>query len=457
MAFEPIVFTYTPPLTVSAPIADVVARPTVSNTTSNAATLIKRFNDLAETAQYLVSAIQSITRSMGISINVPANPAFDQAFKSINGLNGSQVTPTVIPIKLYSQWLNAQVAITQVEMANGLASGVDVNLAQVADLSTLTNTVEDALLENSTYQSQVPLALRGLVNDSMMFQSFQTSLSGYPVISNANGNDVGDDLNDTLNNIADRYTSNYQDLNSMLSSAGPVASDVTSVATALSAQPVQDIVQLVSLLNAARGLMYRGAFKDLAKDLANFSVVRLCCDIGSMSCMADRFTQSVLKPMTNITGPLGQVISNSKNISASVGIIPSGPLTGMPSVNTFTNGGVTTPSASAAISSVPGVVNNYPASLMALGEQASFAMAGVGSQLTNKMKQFKRATDRRISIQASLTQMMSSVQSLDSVISISGSLMPKATLPGSPVPAITSSAPVLPTMSSTVSSILTVV
>lgn len=487
MSFTPITFTYTPPPTVVAPpptttvIVNSDGTVTSSNVvstsavpTTNAATLSQQMLDLKATSQYIQSVILSLTANTGVSINVAANPAFDRGFKSINGTNSA--TPTIIPIKIYNNWLDANVGVAQLESAAGVDSPVDVNLSEAADLSTLTNTVENSLLENATYQSQVPLLLRTLKTDAVVFQAWSDALSQYPCNTNPDSTDVSPALNTLLSDTASRYQTAYSAINTLLTTVNAVEADVQNVLNAFLGQSVADITRIMSIFSATKGLMYKSSFTDISKSIANYSVARLAGELGSMVCLADRLTQAVVSPLSNITGPLAAVLSGAQGIASIVGTLPSGAMAGMSTVSTCS---ATASQASATVLNTPNSVTSVAqsasayigqtsAGVQALGEQLNFSLNGLTSLTNARIREFQRTIDSRLSIHGNLTQALCAVRSADALIAIATSAISQMTT--SQVPTVTlasgvtvqstsgtfvSTPPTFPSMPTAVANILT--
>jgi hypothetical protein len=91
MSFSPWKFARNPPLTVPSPSAIPSVVPTsttgggTATNTSRATVLSANLTDLAGTAIYLQSLILSLTKGLGITVNIASNPDLGRALSAIYG------------------------------------------------------------------------------------------------------------------------------------------------------------------------------------------------------------------------------------------------------------------------------------------------------------------------------------------------------------------------------------
>ena len=194
MSFNKIVFSYTPPPTAlpqAIPGQPGTILPVTATSSKNdlakasrAAALIDRLRALKATAQYLESLIAARCQGMGINPNYSVDPELGMALAR---LYSAPTPPTGIGLEMYNNLLAAEIGITRAEMAlAGSSSPIKVSPMQKADLMKVTLAFEDAMAETGQFRHQLPLLMRELKNDELIFDSLVGSLQEYPVL---NGSD----------------------------------------------------------------------------------------------------------------------------------------------------------------------------------------------------------------------------------------------------------------------------
>lgn len=178
MAFKTFRWLYNPPPTL-APAPPPVAPPlSPAARDSNAAKLIARLDDLNITARYLEKAIVERTGKLGIKLNLKSDPELAIALERIYGS-----TPEAISVGMYDFLLDAEAGIQRAEIAvEEVDAEVHVDPVQKADLSRINAYFEDALVEEATVDSALPLLLRPLKGDRIIFDNLKEALSEYPIL-----------------------------------------------------------------------------------------------------------------------------------------------------------------------------------------------------------------------------------------------------------------------------------
>src|ERR1035441_7186247 len=106
---------------------------------------------------------------------------------SMRTISTGSAPPTGIGLEMYNNLLAAEIGITRAEMAlAGSSSPIKVSPMQKADLMKVTLAFEDAMAETGQFRHQLPLLMRELKNDELIFDSLVGSLQEYPVL---NGSD----------------------------------------------------------------------------------------------------------------------------------------------------------------------------------------------------------------------------------------------------------------------------
>jgi hypothetical protein len=178
MAFRPFKWIFNPPKTVPPVPAPPPLPSAPAPRDSRAARLIGRLGELRETARYLEGLIVERTRNMGVQFDLSADPELAMALERIYG-----EAPEGVSIEMYNHLLDAQVGTVRAEIALGESEGPWlVDPVQKADLQRVNDAVENALVEEGSFEHQLPLLLRPLKNDRVIFDNLEEGLGQYPIL-----------------------------------------------------------------------------------------------------------------------------------------------------------------------------------------------------------------------------------------------------------------------------------
>ena len=189
MSFQKIQFVYTPPPTAlpqSIPSQSGTILPATSSTNdlaklSTAAALIDRLQALKSTAQYLESLLIAKSAGIGVVPNYAVNPDLSLV---LSRLYSTATPPTGISLAMYTNLLTAEMGITRAEIAlAGKDSQLTVSPVQKADLMTANLAFEDALADTGLFRHQLPLLIREVQGDTIVFDSLIAGLQQYPVLA----------------------------------------------------------------------------------------------------------------------------------------------------------------------------------------------------------------------------------------------------------------------------------
>jgi hypothetical protein len=367
MSFSPWKFAFTPPATVPSPGATPstvgsgssgsngsgTTNVTGSSTNpSRASALISQFNNLAGTANYLQSVILSLTQGLGVTVDTNTSPDLARALTALYGS-----IPPAISIQMYSNALDIEFGAQQVALATGTDSSIQANPYQNQAVVTVNKAVEVALTAAGTFQSQIPLMLRGLKTQSTVYTQWQSQLTSYPAtnptastnnspdVIQASTVDVGDDLNDALTTHASSMASTYASTFNLLSSASSVSQDIVCMVKTFSALSKTELAQVKSLFTLIGSTDTSEDMADISNGLTSFVFVQLMSQASSMVMSLDRVAQMALTPLKSMVNPLGSSVSSVQNSAATqlVGVVrattqqarvASGPLAGLIGTNT---------------------------------------------------------------------------------------------------------------------------
>lgn len=396
MSFEPLSFTYTPPPTVASSETASASSASVPaiGAQSQAASLAASFDDLGATSIYLQEAILSFTKTVGITIDPTVHPEFDLAFRSVYP---GQDPPASVPVWLYNHWLNADLGGMQVAMALGSSSAYTANPKQAADYTQLARSVERGLQANSSYQATLPLLLRGLKSDSIVFAGISTALKAYPAVSSggvksaypgtaapASPTDVGTGLNDYLGSVITSYSQTYAQTYKTLSGLSCVDAGINSVGALLISQTAAALSQISGLLSSFTGSELASTLSSLANDLSGFAFAQLATEAIGMVSMLDRFEQAITAPLSSSPGPLATLIQSAQAYSALVGLSLDSMLSEAACM------AAPQPS-SASFATLPGGMRQ-------LGQVLNYATNSMSQKAINGLRQFRRVMTRRMSV-----------------------------------------------------------
>ena len=169
MSFEKITFTYTPPPTVSSPTplgtgdqAYLTAGTGDLYAQSRAGQLLSRLADLRATAQYLEDCVSASVPGMGVRLDPATDPAVAVALSRIFS---TETNIQDIDLGMYQSMLKAEETIQRLDIQLDPSSSLMVSPIQRADLNLVTKSFEKALVEDGSFEHQLPLLLRPLSGD----------------------------------------------------------------------------------------------------------------------------------------------------------------------------------------------------------------------------------------------------------------------------------------------------
>jgi hypothetical protein len=445
MSFKPFEYKYVPPKTVPQPSrVDVDALPSSDSFSesakgSNAGKLIAGLEEMAETSIYLQTAIVERMRNTGVEIDLSAEP--DVAI-ALTRIYGTDTPPSVITIPMFNNLLDAEAGMLQLDMQLDEGSLVEVNPIQHADVSLVTKRVEDLLIDSGEYRNQLPVLLRSLKGDVVVYRNWNRDLRSYPAVGvitptdfirNAlhkpgpidqaliatRRMDISDGLYSTMTSWMNRYSSIYSSVYQMMSTVNHIERGISHVAEAFILQPVQDIVRVISLLNGLKGLFHKGALKNIADSLTDFVFARMAADVGGFMFLIDRFVRMAVDPIRHATGKLGMLLGSVNRITNQIGQIASGGLKGMTAGNACSQKPHSNHGSNKRID-VPGLGagDALPEALKTLGDHLSWSTRLAGQQRDTVDESFRKLTERRLKDQADRIDTMCSLQSLDSLLAI---------------------------------------
>jgi len=149
---------------------------------SRANQLINRLIDLHATAAYLQDVL--LRRSEGIGIQLDPETDYE-ALDSLNRLYESDDLKTV-DVGMYNQLLDAAMAALRVELRqeeHDEPSSMTVSPQQSLDIERVLGAFEDALTEQGDFKYQLPVLLRDLKADQVIFEEMSDGLQAYPILS----------------------------------------------------------------------------------------------------------------------------------------------------------------------------------------------------------------------------------------------------------------------------------
>ena len=219
MSFRKISFQYTPPPTAQPqPLDKPVAQrnlPVVPDVrSSRAAKMIGRIDVLKATGRYLQDLIRARAAGIGIELNFNAAPDLAMA---LSRLYASEAPPPGITLEMYNNLLDAELGVMRAEMALADSnSPLMVQPLQKADLMQVTAAFEDALADTGMFRHQLPLLLRELKGDDIVFDSLRDGLQEYPILSGSEYQPVPETAAAVTNPDEDWYVPPDQDLNDLV-------------------------------------------------------------------------------------------------------------------------------------------------------------------------------------------------------------------------------------------------
>lgn len=446
--FKPIKFTFTPPPTIQ---PQTVITPSINTpgktpqvasqfgssqaAASKAAQLVTRLQNLTATSQYLMLALNSLVAQLGVSFDLSANPDLGRALSRIYN---ATTPPSSMDMTMYNSLLEADIAFLQFDLMNPPGSPVQVQPLQRADVTLATKSFENALISTGQYNQTLPVLLRSLAGDQVIFGSMTNMLNQYPVLAvpqltpaqlavtvppasssdrdlNSAATDIGDDFAGMLNGVLDQWQSSYAGIYQVVASPDPTETALPSVVATLSTQPSSDLTRLVVMLGNLLSFQHQPALQASHDSVDNLILPRLISDVSVHAGNLDFVSQVAVGPSAGFGGAMGTVMSTIASINIG-GILNVG-LTG--SVGVAAGGYAPpppTPSQQAALAGLP-------EGLQILAANTAWSQQESNRQNALVQKNIQRLTLRRLTNQGNQTEMLVSMKSISSSIGIIQSII----------------------------------
>jgi hypothetical protein len=153
---------------------------------------------------------------------------------------------------MYNNLLQAELGITRIDIVQSPNSTQMVLPIQRDDLGVVNRAFENALVNDGTYTHQLPLLLRPLAGDKLLFDYTTTELQNYPILTtnNPSATDVSPGISDKLNNLCDRYQTLYASNYTMMIAPDPISAGAPTIIAALTPSINAPVNALTSAGNA---------------------------------------------------------------------------------------------------------------------------------------------------------------------------------------------------------------
>lgn len=451
MSFDKWKFAYTPPPTVEAPYtpgsatASVLETPAGTVPDSAAATLQARVQVLQDANQYLQSVILATSAGVGVELDPAVDPETATALAS---LYPGQDIPKVVTVPMYNRLLDLVAAGDQINTALGTNQPYEVNPFKLAAGQQVLKMTESNLVQSGQFVSQFPLLLRSLKGDVPIFNALHSALGEYPVAAGkavsvtsntshlitASTVDVSPSLSGMLNSALDSFGQSYAGIYKLASQVSAVDQDVNTVLNKYFYQPVADLVRIIAVLTHLNLSVHVPNLRTLVNGLTNAGFSMLAAEILPLRCYADRFLQMATAPLQSMTSDIGQMVSQIQKIStvaqtSSQSVKNSfattkGPLAGMSGVynSGLPGAGTALPQLDSSLFVVPGV-GNLEGGLASLSAHIAWGIQKADSKVASLEESVQKLLYRRTQDMNDQLDIMSSVQSLNSLISLAQSVL----------------------------------
>jgi hypothetical protein len=449
VSFKPFKFIFNPPPTLPSPDGDTAAKPQPEDLVSasdshltNAGQLIDQLDEMIESSKYLQQAIVTRYRDKGVEMGFDANPEIASALSRIFGVD---TPPEIVTIPMFDHLLDAEIGAVNLEMALDAGSTIQPNPIQVADLSLVTAQVERYLISTGMFDNQVPVLLRSLKADQLIFTHWQNGLRDYPVIRQgqsptdllssrlvqpgpiqgtirAANVDLTNAGYNYLSGYLNRYSGIYASVYQFMAQVSHIERDISSVVSVFVLQPIADLTRMVALFNGLKGLFHKDSLQGIADAIGGFVFARMSAEVGVMSFIFDRFINMAVSPLRNAIGGVGRLLNIMNSVVRSVGTAVQG-LKGLSKTNACGrhmphNQGTDRYSHSPI--SIPGLSpgSALPEALQTLGEHLAWASSEGDRKRRLVDNSFRKLNERRLGEQRDRLDIMCSMQSLDSLIGL---------------------------------------
>ena len=444
MSFESLQFTYTPPPTIPSAlrIATVAAPQTASGPVSAgpinpantvAGLLIAKLANLSATSAYLQAAILAKTAGSGLSFTAASNPNLASALSNL--YPGGEV-PTGISVEMYSNMLDAEIGLMQLQSAIGNDAEIEPSPQNIADITTATKAFEAAMIGSLGYQNNLAILLRSLKGDQAIQANMQEQLADYPAVQGTtstldDGLDISPAMGSLVSNYVQAQSGVYAQLFTSLSTATDVENDIVGVSNFFLSAGPGELGMMVSSLTSLTGMSNGVQLQDLADDMTNSVFISLLSDVSGAANQMDRLAALAITPLQNSTSAAAVQLRKVQALASQVGYITSGGLRGMVQGNSCsgTSGSTVVPSTtgnvsgnqiSAAVTSALGTVSSGMNSVLSHLNMASNTISAKNALLQESLR---RTMARRTNDQTAQLTSLCSLRNLQSMIGIATGLM----------------------------------
>ncbi len=402
---------------------------------SNAAALVTRLANLNDTATYLQQAILSLVQGLGVTFDLAANPDLGRALAQIYNVIDP---PTAMDMTMYTELLQTDINFLRFDLLNSPDSPVQIQPLQRANVSLASKAFESALIDTGQYNQTIPILLRSLQGDQVVFDSLTNTLMNYPILSvpqltpaqlattqNPSGSsdrdlngasvDVSDALSEQLNGVLDQWQQSYAGIYQVVASPDPTETSLPSVVAALSTQPTSDLNRMIAMLQNLTALQHQPAIKSTHDSVDNQLLPRLLSDVGSHAGNLDYINQVAIGPSAGFGGAIGTL--QSTMASFNIGSILNVGITGSVSVAA---GGYKPPPITA---SQQQTLNGIPEGLQILSANLSWSQSASTRQSATVSAAIQRLSLRKLTNQGNTTEFLTSLKSLSSSLGIIQSIV----------------------------------
>jgi hypothetical protein len=475
MSFEKLSFRYTPPLTTqSAPLsADQVTGGSALGTTpqavaaqTTAAQLIDRLSALSDTAAYLEQLLLERSADRTVTPDYALDPELSAALMRTYS---TSAPPSALTLQMYNHLLDAELGMLRFDMATqDTKSPLLVSPEQRADLLRSTAAYEEALADSGDFEDQLPLLLREVKSDQLVFSALSAGLATYPcltgsgyqadtapvstppvgyeattaadptsplyILSAAQDSlqgssvlptadainyqatllsiDVSTTLAASLSTRLDSYTNVFGALYNVASGIDQTTQNVTMIANQFLFQPLDDLCLLLSTLMSLKTLFHKPQLKDWKGLIAVMVLPRLIAEVSGFSFLLDRLVQRVTAPVRRVLGSVDHLLAEITHVSNEVAYLTAqGGLTGALQTAISGKNKMPKPERIAAL-------DKLPAATAKVGATLAWGVQKIESKSKTMQASLFKAMDRRLQSSGGRLDLLQNARSLDAQISI---------------------------------------
>ncbi|MDQ2948961.1 MAG: hypothetical protein M3Y27_23965, partial [Acidobacteriota bacterium] len=276
---------------------------------------------------------------------------------------------------MYSNLLALDNGITRTDMVLANSnSTLEASPYQRADLMQALQAFEDAMCETSEYRHQLPLLLRDLAGDGLVYDALTAMLEAYPVLAGSSYqaaaataeapsvsyvNDQASSVFDNfatasllvsdpfgsaalaLLDISEQFAANlnqrlakveqiYGAVYNLVSGVDDTLSSANQVLSYVGTQGIDTLRSMMAALLALKALFFKPSLKGIKDALASLLMPRLVAEVSLFAGVLDRMASQVTAPLQNLLRETDAVVSRLAGIEANVAymVSPTG-LTGV--------------------------------------------------------------------------------------------------------------------------------